>query len=265
MNRRSAQLAMIGLSVLLGACAGTASLQPPTTSPVTPTPATVASSTTTPSPTPSLAPGPVWAATGSMIEGRVYFTTTVLPNGKVLVAGGFSNGDGSRPLASAELYDPSSGSWSATGKMHQARAGHTATLLSDGTVLVAGGGSSPSDTLRSAELYDPQTGLWSATGAMIEARASHTATRLADGDVLVAGGGAGASSSGIWRPPSCITQASAPGQPRARWAMRGRCIRRRCWLMARCSRSAARVLATPHWHRPNCMTRPPGPGRIPGR
>ena len=63
-------------------------------------------------------------------------TATLLPNGKVLVAGGF-NGSGS--LASAELYDPASGTWTATGSLDTARDSHTATLLPNGKVLVAGG------------------------------------------------------------------------------------------------------------------------------
>ena len=89
-------------------------------------------------------------------------------------------------MASAELYDSRSATWTATGSMREARAGHTATLLRDGTVLIAGGGSSPADTLASAEIYVPSTGTWTATGRMHEARASHTATLLADGNVLVA-------------------------------------------------------------------------------
>ena len=132
-----------------------------------------------------------------MAEGRVFFSATTLADGRVLVAGGFANGDGNSPLASAELYDPTTGDWIATGSMTEPRAGHTATLLQDGTVLVAGGGASPAEATAAAELYDPATGSWHATGTMKHARASHTATLLPDGSVLVAGGGAGASSAGI--------------------------------------------------------------------
>jgi hypothetical protein len=71
------------------------------------------------------------------------------------------------------------------------RSFHTATLLNDGTVLVAGGSSGPHFTLLSAERYNPATGTWSATGAMAEARDFHTATLLDDGTVLVAGGARG--------------------------------------------------------------------------
>ena len=68
---------------------------------------------------------------------RDFHTATLLPNGKVLVAGG-ANGSGF--LASAELYDPATGTWSATGSLNTARYQHTATLLADGKVLVVGGG-----------------------------------------------------------------------------------------------------------------------------
>src|SRR5947199_9776008 len=74
------------------------------------------------------------------------------------------------------------GSWSLTGSLHFARLGHTATLISTGKVLVAGGGPA------SAELYDPSTGKWSLTGSLNVVRSGHTATPLPDGKVLVAGG-----------------------------------------------------------------------------
>jgi hypothetical protein len=106
----------------------------------------------------------------------------LLPNGKVLVAGG-SDGT-SLFLASAELYDPASGNWTATGSLATARSDHTATLLPNGKVLVAGGNNS----LANAELYDPATGHWTATGSLTAARSNFTTTLLANGKVLVAGG-----------------------------------------------------------------------------
>jgi N-acetylneuraminic acid mutarotase len=136
-----------------------------------------------------------WTATGSMIKARYGHTATLLPDGKVLVVAGaaiFTDGDisGPQPLASAELFDPRSGTWAATGSMTEDRLGHTATLLRNGTVLVTGGeGSFGNGDPASAELYDPRNGSWTVTGSMHAARAYHTATLLLDGTVLVAGGG----------------------------------------------------------------------------
>jgi N-acetylneuraminic acid mutarotase len=126
-----------------------------------------------------------WAATGSMLAPRFEFTATLLPDGKVLVAGG------AELLASAELYDPLSGTWTATGALATGRYGHSATLLRDGRVLVAGGivaGDAADDQMPPAELYDPTSGTWTATGAMAADRYGHTATLLPDGNVLVVGG-----------------------------------------------------------------------------
>jgi hypothetical protein len=98
---------------------------------------------------------PSWIPTGSLTTARGDHTATLLPNGKVLVAGGFGGGIGY--LSSAELYDPASGTWTATGSMGTGREDHTATLLPNGKVLVAGGNNS-SGSLSSAELYDQGLG-----------------------------------------------------------------------------------------------------------
>ena len=87
-------------------------------------------------------------------------------------------------LTSAELYDPASGAWTATGSLNTARHNHRATLLPNGQVLAAGG----AVILDSAELYDPASGTWTDTGSLNTGRGSHTATLLPNGQVLAAGG-----------------------------------------------------------------------------
>ncbi len=129
--------------------------------------------------------------TGHLNLSRTEHTAALLPDGTVLVAGGIEGGGaGVSASRSAELYDPTSGSWTSTGNMSGGRYGHTATLLTDATVLVAGGlnpKQRPSQ-LTSAELYDPASGMWTTTASLAVGRTFHTATRLVDGRVLVAGG-----------------------------------------------------------------------------
>src|SRR5262249_16757522 len=107
--------------------------------------------------------------------------------GKVLVAGGTTIPGITN---SAELYDPNTGTWSLTGGLIAARYGHTATLLQNGKVSVAGGSDDVylDSTLGSAELYDPATGTWSVTGNLNASRIFHTTTLLPNGKILVAGG-----------------------------------------------------------------------------
>ncbi|HEY0093689.1 MAG TPA: kelch repeat-containing protein, partial [Archangium sp.] len=107
---------------------------------------------------------------------------------KVLVSGGHS---GSSRLASAEVYDPASGTWSTTASMASARHMHEATLLPNGKVLVSGTGDAPTS---SAEVYDPASGTWSVAASMTTARYSNmAATSLPSGQVLVTGGWNGSS------------------------------------------------------------------------
>ena len=128
---------------------------------------------------------PSWTPSGNMATGRYYHTATLLPNGKVLVTGGWSS---NLVAASAELYDPIAGTWTATGSLATARHSHTATLLPNGKVLVCGGQISTGSYLKSAELYDPATGAWVPAGSLATVRSRHTATLLPNGKVLVCGG-----------------------------------------------------------------------------
>jgi Galactose oxidase, central domain len=128
-----------------------------------------------------------FTAAGSMTLGRSQHAATLLPNGKVLITGGTSGcsaPNGCSFLASAELYDSSTGIFSRAGDMTVARASHTATLLADGRVLIAGGAWGGA----SAELYDPSTGIFTATGNMTTFRVCPRAILLATGKVLVTEG-----------------------------------------------------------------------------
>ncbi|WP_437290832.1 kelch repeat-containing protein [Sorangium sp. So ce406] len=142
-----------------------------------------------------------WSVQGSMSAARADHTATLLPDGRVLVIGGDTGGtegDTAAPdlagaLDSIEVFDPGSGQasgWSTGDPMKAARADHTATLLSDGRIFVAGG-YGPEGALDSAELFDPSSGRWSTLQPMRAARTAHTATLLSDGRVLVAGGEGG--------------------------------------------------------------------------
>jgi hypothetical protein len=111
---------------------------------------------------------------------------TLLADGRVLITGGYDpTVNISTYLRTAELYDPTTNRFTATGLMNAARCGHTATLLKNGRVLIVGGDQLAGAT---AELYDPSTGKFTPTDSTSSWLQAHTATRLADGRVLIAGG-----------------------------------------------------------------------------
>lgn len=132
-----------------------------------------------------------FSPTGSMTTPRAGHTATNLPDGRVLLVGGHRFNFPNSALATAELYDPSSGTFVLTGSMLTPRQDHTATLLPTGQVLITGGFNAAQSGLASAEIYDPNTATFSSTGTLAAGRGEHTATLLANGKVLVTGGYAG--------------------------------------------------------------------------
>jgi len=206
-RRRASWFGALALAVAVLALAGCTSggAAAPTATPATATP--------TPPPSARAYAG-VFTPTGDLTPARVGGTATLLSDGRALIAGGWDNSRGSNTtLASTELYDPASGTFTPTGDLIAARVNHTATLLSDGRVLIAGGHSG-SSILDSTELYDPATGTSTPTGKMETTREGHTATLLPNGRVLVAGGLGGSSrsvlaSAELYDPASGIFTATA--------------------------------------------------------
>lgn len=151
-----------------------------------------------------------WSPTGSMQTRRALHSTMVLPDGKVLVAGGRTctgpppaTCDFSFRTATAEVYDPATGAWTPTGSMNAPRHTTSAATLPDGRVLVPAGFSAPDahDTDNTADVYDPSAGTWSLTANLNRSRARQGAMSLHDGDVLVGPG----SRATIFGPPFSAT------------------------------------------------------------
>jgi N-acetylneuraminic acid mutarotase len=137
-----------------------------------------------------------WSVAAPLNTAREYHTATLLQNGKVLVVGGDSTIDYTLyfppmyppVLASVELYDPATNAWTTEASLITGRTAHTATLLPNGKVLVAGGVDSNGVLVTTAEIYDPNANTWAAAGTLITPRYQHTATLLNTGKVLLAGG-----------------------------------------------------------------------------
>lgn len=145
----------------------------------------------------------------SMAQARTAHTSTWLPSGKVLVAGGY---DGTAVLGTAQIYDPATNQWSSAGALSEPVFSHTATLLPSGKVLVAGGRDASGYSSDVTQVYDPVANTWSRVGLMRWYRAAHTATLLPSGKVLVAGGrnGPGITFAEIFDPASNAWSDASP-------------------------------------------------------
>jgi N-acetylneuraminic acid mutarotase len=148
-----------------------------------------------------------WTAAADMTVARWGHSMVLLPDNRVLVAGGTTirAGQTTKALRSAELFDPATGEWTAAGDMTDARTGHPAVVLPGGKVLVCGGrtpvGAPDDPSLAFCELFDPDTDAWTPTGTMLQPRSGHRATLLSGGKVLVTGGTApGAPGDGTFDP-----------------------------------------------------------------
>ena len=127
-----------------------------------------------------------WTQTGSMNTARIHHSATLLDDGRVLVAGGDDGAPyGATYFASAEIYNPATGTWSSTGSLVAPRYAFTMTSLNDGRVLAV---SSEGTSRGTAEIYNPASGAWSATSSLNQFRSLHAASLLNDGRVLIAGG-----------------------------------------------------------------------------
>ena len=150
-----------------------------------------------------------WTATGNLNAIRLGQSASLLQNGMVLVAGGCCTTGTvtgyaepvSEALTSSELWNPATGQWTLTGNMVNMHANHTANVLSDGTVLVAGGTSLQlppgPETITASEIYNPSSGTWTAVGSLIAATYWDTASLLTSNQILVAGGSGGGCCSGL--------------------------------------------------------------------
>jgi hypothetical protein len=213
-TRQSAGAILALATTLIASCSG---LTPPPASPATSPPASPApqptSAATGVAPTVGSTPVELWVPVGSLAEARQSHTATLLPDGRVLVAGGrqaYVTNDGSRAdrtLDSVELFDPSTRAWSPGPSLQHARMDHAALALADGRVLVIGGSvvvTPPNaEDVRRPELFDPAAGAWSDVDSPPIPTVLN-AVLLSDGRVLAMGFGTGSDSKlarlAVWNP-----------------------------------------------------------------
>lgn len=170
-----------------------------------------------------------WTATGSLATARLVFQMVLLRNGNVLAAGGQdSSGLAANPLASAEVYNPATGAWAATGALTIPRTFFQMVLLPNGNVLAAGGrnppnvpGSGMTPALASAEVYNPTAGTWTATGALGSASEAFAMVLLSNGNVLAAGQGYLLSSQTLTTPATFQSFASVYNPAAGTWTATG--------------------------------------------
>jgi Kelch motif len=205
-RRRGRGMTLLAAAAVLGGgalAAGSGILRMPSVVPPTPGPSVVAVATISPdamSPGPSALAAPsadpipvagpegAWIQTGTMVTPREGYSAVRLEDGRVLVVGGYSGPSGyAHDLTSAELYDPATGTWSATGSISKPLVHDAVTVLRDGRVLVLVG--YVEDGPSGAEVYDPARGTWTATGPMASGvdKIDGTFTMLRDGRVLATG------------------------------------------------------------------------------
>jgi Galactose oxidase, central domain len=176
-----------------------------------------------------------WTKVPNMSVARTNATATALPDGRVLVAGGYNGrliqltnpprqGIQILPLTSSQLFNPTSSTWTTGPALAHSRFGHSAVALKGGRVLVVGGADrqDPVRLLNSAELFDPAAGRWLSAGSIGAPRTQFTLTALADGRALLAGGlaadGSTVLSSTQLYDPAKNLWSSGPGLANARTA-----------------------------------------------